>query len=350
MTNIRKVAAATGDGRVTLLEEPVPDVKPGWVLVEVFNSLVSPGTEVGGWQRFREKANNPDARAEPSRFGYSNAGIVAEVGEGVNTVKPGDRVAAVGAGYALHTDYALIPHNLCFVLPDNVSFSNGSYAMLAATALHALRRGEPEFGEFTAVVGLGIVGQLSAMLYQLAGNFVIGWDTITHRRDIAKKWGIHDTVHVGSEDSANKTMAFTKGSGLDTAVVAFGGNANKAYTDLEKCFKLSPDTHRMGRIIVVGGATFDYSSGMTNLDIRRASRIGPGYHDEKWEVGPDYPSVFMRWTTRTNVDLCLRLISEQKLAVDTLTTHTIPFEHVAEGIADAIQTPETMLGVVFRMK
>ena len=51
----------------------------------------------------------------------------------------------------------------------------------------------------------------------------------------------------------------------------------------------------MGQITVVGGASIDLPATLWNVDIRRASRTGPGYHDEAWERGEGYPPVFMRW-------------------------------------------------------
>ena len=222
--------------------------------------------------------------------------------------------------------------------------------MLAATALHALRRGKPEFGEYAVVIGLGIVGQIAGQLYKLAGNFVIGWDTIAFRTEIARKWGIDASVVVGAEDEVAKTKEFTDGQGLDTAVFAFGGDGNKALESTYQCMKSSPDGHLMGRIIVVGGATFNYSSIPTNVDIRKAGRTGPGYHDRDWEIGSDYPQVFLRWTTQTNLYLCMKLISEGQLDVDCLTSHTIPFEDVDEGISAILSEPDKIMGVVFRMK
>lgn len=328
----------------------MPCVKPGALLVEVHASLVSPGTELGGWRALNDKRKDPESHAKPRPFGYSNAGIVREVGKGVKEFKPGARVACIGAGYACHTDYSVAPHNLCFPLPDSVTFSQGSYAMLSATALHALRRGEPEFGEFAAVVGLGIVGQLTAQLYRLAGNFVIGWDTIPFRIELARKWGINAAVNIGKENEIDVTKRFTNGYGLDTGVLAFGGNGNNALQSLEKCMKRSPDGHPMGRIVVVGGTRFDYTGSTTNIDIRRASRTGPGYHDEAWEFGQDYPRVFMRWTTRTNIELCLRLMAERRLDVDVLTTHTIPLKHADKEISAILDAPDSILGVVFVRK
>ena len=109
------------------------------VLVQVHASLVSPGTELGGWQMFSEryKANTEGAREKLTLrpFGYSSTGIVLDIGKNVKHLTPGDRVACIGAGYALHTDYAVVPQNLCISLPNNVTFNQGAYAMLLATAL-----------------------------------------------------------------------------------------------------------------------------------------------------------------------------------------------------------------------
>ncbi|NQU44269.1 hypothetical protein HQ520_13350 [bacterium] len=346
----RKVAALCGDGHIRLIEQEIPAIRPGAVLVGVRASLVSPGTELGGWPQLKAKREDPDPKAKPLPFGYANAGEVIGVGEGVTEYQIGDRVACMGGGYALHTDYSLVPHHLCAPLPDNLTFEQGSYGHLAATALQGLRRGEPEFGGYAAIVGLGIVGQLAGRLHQLAGNFVIGWDTIRFRTDLAALWCVDRAVLVGHEDEVAATQEFTNGHGLDTATMAFGGDGSRAYQSLKASMKLSLDGHRMGNIVMIGSATFPWDNDTTNLDIRRSSRSGPGYHDEPWEFGAAYPPVFMRWTTQTNLKLCLRLMAEGKLPVEKLTTHRIPLQRVEEETTKILEDPDKILGVVFTME
>jgi len=347
MTDSRLIATVCSDGNIRPIEEPIPELKPGAVLVEVKSSLISPGTELGSWHSLARRREEP-TDSEPRKFGYSNSGIVAAVGEGAEEFQPGDRVGCLGAGYASHATWAVVPHHLCVRLPDNVSHDQGAYAMLVATALHAMRRCDSNFGEYTGIVGLGLVGQLSAQLFQLAGNYVIGWDMIETRRNIASEWGIHATTNVDGKQE-QRTKEFTRGMGLDSAVFAFGGDGTEAVNSITQCMKLSPDTHRMGTLVIVGGMNFDFRSVTTNLDFRRSARTGSGYHDERWEFGEPYPPVFMRWTTRTNLELCMRLISEGRLNVDCLTTHRVPLEEAEEKTAALLDSPDDLLGVVFQM-
>ncbi len=349
MQGKRIVAAKGGDGRITLLEQDIPPTGAGMVLVEVHSSLVSPGTELGGWHALRRQMESP-AGGEAKPFGYANAGVVRELGRGAGEFKVGQRVACMGAGYALHSDYAVVPQHLCVALPEGVGFDQGAYGHLGATAIHALRRGAPEFGEYVAVVGLGLIGQLTAQAYHLAGNFVIGWEQIGFRLEVARRWGIDAAVQVGREDELEATRAFTRGLGLDAAMLAFGGQADRALAGLEQCLKRSPDGHPVGRIVVVGGARFQYASTFTNADIRRASRTGPGYHDPAWETGADYPPALVRWSTRANLELCMRLIAEGRLDVDCLTTHVMPLRDVETAIPAILDDPDRILGVVFRME
>jgi threonine dehydrogenase-like Zn-dependent dehydrogenase len=346
----RLVAVQSGDGTIKVAQQDMPELKKGTVLVKVGASLVSPGTELGGWHSFAEQKRNPMPKKEQP-FGYSNAGAIIEVAEGVSEFKPGDRIACIGAGYALHTDYAVVPHNLCVPLPDNVTFEQGAYGMLFATAMQTLRRGQPEFGEYICVVGLGIVGLLTTRLYQLAGNYVFGWDKLPARVTLAKQWGIDAVVE--DENGPEATIKFTNGNGLDAAVLAMAGPCDETVDRLMRCMKHAPDGHGMGRIMIVGWPEFQYGSNsqigrMNNIDIRRCSRTGAGYHDDEWEYGPDYPPVFMRWTTKTNLKLCMRLISEGKVNVDALTTHRIQLVNVEREIDAALADPDCILGVIFK--
>lgn len=346
----RTILTFSGDGSFQLESESIPELDDGMVLVEVYASLVSPGSELGGgWSVVKSLHESPEDRP-PKRIGYSNTGIVLSVGPGVRHLQPGQRVACVGAGKALHATHACVPQNLVVPLPDNVTFEEGSYAMLLATGLQGLRRTKAEFGEYVAVAGLGMVGLITSRIFSLAGCRVIGWDTIDKRLQIARSLGIAHSINVLEKDAVQVTQDFTENHGLDHGILALGGNAEKPYDDLVAGMKVSPDGHAMGNLLIIGGAHFPYKKNLSNLNIIRSSRTGPGYHDKAWERGADYPPVFVRWHTRNNLELCLELIAEGKIDVNLMTTHVVPFEE-AEGLKPKImESPDEFLGLVFVMK
>lgn len=343
----RKYAAVTGEGKVVVEEGPCPEPGRGEVLVEVRASLISPGTEMGFVKARRQ---NPDPSAPTRPFGYANSGVVLEAGEGCEEFEPGMRVACMGAGYALHASHACVPKNLCVPLPEGVSFEEGAFCHLAATALQAIRRTAPELGEWGAVFGLGIIGQVACQLARLSGCFVMGLDMLQKRLEIARKNGADRVVDASTEDPVEAAREFTKGEGLDWAIIAFGGEATETLERAVSMMKTAPDGHKMGRITIVGGceAKIKFPTPLGNMDIRASSRTGPGYHDEAWERGADYPPVFVRWDTRRNLRLVLRLISEGRLNVKSLITHTFPLDKAPEACELLIEHPDEALGVILK--
>jgi len=342
----RKVAAIDGKGQFHVIEEPVPEPRAGQVLVEVAASLISPGTELGGVARRR--ANPSDAPPKP--FGYQNAGTVIALGEGVERFEVGDHVACMGGGYALHASHAAVPVNLTVPIPEGVSFEEAAFCHLAATALHAVRRGAPEFGENWAVAGLGVVGQLCVQFARLCGAHVVGLDRLALRLEVAAECGAEAVFNVDEGDAGERVRQFCRGHGLDAGIIAFGGDATDALHQLYEMMLPAPDTHRWGRIVVVGGATVTVglASRFGNVDIRSSARPGPGYHDEAWEHGADYPPVLVRWTTRRNLQESLRAIADGRLRVRPLITDIFPLEEAAAACEKLIGSPGEALGVILK--
>ena len=71
------------------------------------------------------------------------------------------------------------------------------------------------------------------------------------------------------------------------------------------------------------------------------------YHDEEWEHGADYPPVFMQWTTRRNLEECLRFMDTGHLKVSPLITHRVALDDAPEACEELIRNPNAALGVVF---
>jgi threonine dehydrogenase-like Zn-dependent dehydrogenase len=325
----RLEAVITGAGEVMVREAELPELKAGEVRIKVDSSLISPGTEMAG---VKDKRENPAPKVEPGVFGYANAGEIIAVNSDVKDLKVGMRVAAMGGGGAHHAQAA--------------------YACLGATSLHAVRRADVKLGEYGMVLGLGIVGNLAAQLSRINGVRVIGWEGFESRIAIAKKCGIENIVNFRRADPVAAGKEFAAPYGMDFAIMAFGGRAAEAFNSVKKCMKVSQDGHIMGNVVLVGGCLVEIGGGAHtgNLNIKIASRTGPGYHDSEYEYGKDYPNVFVQFTTQRNLREVISLISEQRLLVDPMTTHTMPLEDVGKAADLLIDHPDRAMGIILKMK
>src|SRR5260370_16109671 len=207
-------------GKVTVKDVPAPVTRPGFVLVRTAASLISAGTErmtveAGQKSLIGRAVEQPalvkqliqKARSEGVAntfnavrsklaslvaLGYSAAGKVIEVGEGVTEFRPGDRVACAGVGYASHAEVLSVPKNLCVRLPDVVSFDAAAFGTLGAISLQGVRLAELTLGESVVVIGLGLIGQLTVQLIKAHGCRGFGSDLEQNKLEVARKFGADD--------------------------------------------------------------------------------------------------------------------------------------------------------------
>lgn len=342
-----------GYGRGHVRERPTPELRSGYVLVRNRASMFSQGTQMAQVIRDRRQPR-PDAPLAIK--GYQSAGDIVAVGAGVTTRQVGQRVACMsgverypGTG-AYHADYVVVGVNLTEPIPDGVSYEHAASAHLAATAMHAVRRAELQLCEEVLVAGLGVVGQFCVRLAALAGTRVVGWDLFEVRRAAALAGGARLAVDPRASDPVPTTRAATRERGLDCAFIAFGGEGSDVFRQIVACMKVSPDTHQMGRIVIVGGFEFhhQWAAALGNLDVRSAARTGPGFLDPNYEEGRDYPPVFIPWTTQRNLEECLRLMAEGRLEMDHIVTHVFPMERAPEAVDLIVEHSDQCVGVVLR--
>jgi predicted dehydrogenase/threonine dehydrogenase-like Zn-dependent dehydrogenase len=341
------------DGRSEVVDVPIPTPQPGMLLVRTGASLVSAGTERMVVE-FAEKSllgkvrARPDlakqvldkARREgvlstveaafnrldqPMALGYSSAGTVAGLGEGVTGFRVGQRVACAGGGYAVHAEYAVIPQNLAAPLPDNVDFESGAFGTLGAIALHGLRLGQPQVGETVVVIGLGLLGLISVGLAQAAGCRVFGVDLDERRVALARSLGAEAVLREGAEQAAG---VFTQGYGADLVLICADAASNDP---VELAGELCRDR---GRVVAVGAVGMDLPRRVyfyKEIDFIVSRSYGPGRYDPVYEEGGvDYPIGFVRWTAGRNLGAFVRMIGDGRLDVRSLISHRFL---IAEGAA-----------------
>ncbi len=123
----------------------------------------------------RAKLDQPIAR------GYSNAGVVLEVGSGVSELQTGDRVVFNG----LHAEVVIVPKNLCARIPDGVTNEAAAFTVVGAIALQGVRLAQPTLGETFVVTGLGLIGLVTVQLLRAHGCRVLGIDFDARKLAIA---------------------------------------------------------------------------------------------------------------------------------------------------------------------
>ncbi len=351
MKDTHRILTIDGSGIAHVEQRETPPIPPGHVLVKNRASMFSQGTQLGGVKRVRQNPN-PDAPARV--IGYQSAGDILELGEGCERREVGQPVACMSGGGraegvgAYHADYVVVGVNLTSPIPEGVSYDAAASSHLAATALNAVRRAELQFSEDVLVVGLGVVGQFCIRFAELSGARTVGWDLYDIRLETAKKGGARLLLNPAENDPIQPMRDFTRGRGLDAAIIAFGGDSDETFQQVVDVMKVAPDTHQMGRIVIVGGFSFrhQWAASLGNLDVRSAARTGPGFLDVEYETGGDYPPVFVRWTTQRNLEEVLRLMQEGRLDVDGFITHRFPMSRAPEAVDLLVEHPDQAVGVV----
>jgi predicted dehydrogenase/threonine dehydrogenase-like Zn-dependent dehydrogenase len=370
---MKQVFQDARSAEITVAEVPSPKLLPGCVLVRTAASLVSAGTERASSEfaskNLLQKARmRPDLVREvvskisrdgllatvsavrnrldqPAALGYSSAGTIVAVGEGVSDLNPGDRVACAGAGHAVHAELACIPRMLVARIPSaQVTFDEAAFTTIGAVALHGVRNADIKLGEGVAVIGLGLLGQLTVQILKAAGCVVLGMDIFKERVDLALRLGA-DAASTSSSGFQDLCLQYSAGHGVDAILVT-------AQTASNDPVNLAGAVARNRAVVVaVGTVGMDIPRRLfydKELDFRVSRSYGPGRYDAAYEQkGIDYPIGYVRWTETRNMEAFLKLAADRKLDLLSLITHRFPITR-AHSAYDLITgtTHESFLGVL----
>jgi predicted dehydrogenase len=263
------------------------------------------------------------------------------VGERVGEYNVGDRVACAGAGYANHAEYNYVPRNLLARIPDGVSMESACSATVGAIALQGVRQTAPTLGERVAVLGLGLIGQLTVQMLRANGCRVLGYDPDESRARLAEELGADLAVSSQIEEAAER---FSRGQGMDAVIVAA---STPSAGPLEQAGEIS---RLCGRVVVVGLVGMEVPRSLyyrKELDLRMSMAYGPGRYDPDFEErGFDYPIAHVRWTEQRNLEAVLDLLADQSLRIDPLVTHRYEITEALDAYALISAGKEPYLGIV----
>jgi len=332
----------------TILEQvPAPQIKKGAVLIQTTRSLVSLGTErmlveFGKSNLIAKARQQPDKVKQvlnkiktegilptleavfnkldqPLPLGYCNVGKVIAVGDGVTEFKVGDRVASNGH----HAEFVCIPKNLVARIPDEVSDEDAAFTVIGSIGLQGIRLLNPTFGETVVVIGMGLIGLITAQLLIANGCKVIGVDLDEEKLKLSESWGVIP-FDVKKGDIVKFVEFYTNSVGADGVLITASAKNDNIISQSAQM------TRKRGRIVLVGVVGLNLSRAefyQKELSFQVSCSYGPGRYDEDYEQqGNDYPLPFVRWTEKRNFETILNAIAGKKLVVKDMISNTIALE------------------------
>jgi polar amino acid transport system substrate-binding protein len=387
-------------GEMRVLEVPVPDLRPGMILVRNYYSLISAGTESstvktarkgyigkakerprqvkqvidtlmnqGPVQTYRAVMKKLDAY---SPLGYSCVGEVIGIGgqrtevrsrkseiRGQKSVVSGQMsgnkishsefhigdLVACGGATASHCEVVAVPANLCVKLQSDADMKQAVYNTLGAIAMQGVRQADLRLGETCAIIGMGLLGQLTATLLRATAVRVVGVDIDQAMVDIA---GQHSADLALDRDSAgieSRILEYTNGIGCDAVIIT------AASSSLDPINFAGAILRKKGTVVVVGDVPtgFDREPDFYKKEIivKMSCSYGPGRYDAEYEEkGRDYPVAYVRWTENRNMQAFQEMISSGKIDISYLTTHVFKLEDAPVAYDMIVERPEPFVGIL----
>jgi polar amino acid transport system substrate-binding protein len=373
---MQQLTQKLGSGDMIIQDVPYPQLGKGMVIVKNHYSIISAGTEgstvvaarksligkakerpqqvkqvidtlkkQGPVQTYRAVMKKLDAY---SPLGYSCAGEVVEVGEGVTEFEIGDKVACAGAGYANHAEIVSVPVNLCVKLENDANLKDAAYNTLGAISMQGVRQADLRLGESCVVIGLGLLGQLAALILKASGVTVIGIDVSEAAVNQAVE---NKVVDLGLTRNAagveEQILNATKGHGADAVIIA------AATSSLDPINFAGAIARKKGKVVVLGAVPTGFDRDpywyRKELELKMACSYGPGRYDLNYEEkGIDYPLPYVRWTEKRNMEAFQSLMATKRIDIGYLTTHEFEFDNAKDAFDLVVSKSEPFTGIALK--
>lgn len=355
------------NGETALVEAPPPVLRPGHVIVDATQSLISVGTErmlvdfgkaslVSKVRQQPEKVRQVldkvitdglmttveavrSKLGQPIPLGYSHVGVVRDSAS--PKFKCGDRVVSNGP----HADVVCVPQNLCAKIPDNVSDEAATFTVIASIGLQGIRLANPTLGERFVVTGVGLIGLLTVQLLRAQGCQVLAIDFDETKLALARKFGAVTCNPATGADPVAAGLSFSEGAGVDGIIITASTKSSDPVSQAARMAR------KRGRIILVGVAGLELNRSDfydKEISFQVSCSYGPGRYDPNYEEGgQDYPIGFVRWSEQRNFQAILDLMSAGLIDVTELITHRYQFENVSEAY-DLLTNDNGALGILLQ--
>lgn len=311
------------DNQIEISDFTIRPPGEGEVLVKTVSSLISAGTELGSQEQQRTHDFTP---------GYSNAGEIVALGNGAQDYKVGDRVLSLG-GHANYVTVSSRPNSLA-PIPDGVSFDEAAFGVLGSVSIHGVRKAKIELGEFAAITGMGLVGQLALQLASQTGcDALVAIDLADMRLQVASEYATH-TMNPSVREVKSEINGLTNGRGLDIVIEASG---------YPQALLTAFDLARIGGRIMLLGSIWHRKIEVDFMPFHEKELTLVGCHQPKC---PTAETIYFPWTQQYNRRQILKMIADGRMDVQRLISHKLPYDEAAEAYRLLRDEKDKSLGVV----
>lgn len=360
-------------GKMEILEVPFPALNRGTIMVHNHFSVISAGTEgktvTDARKGYIAKAKSRQKEVKmvidmvksngllptyklvmnkleaPAPLGYSTAGEIIAIGEGVTDFKVGDFVAC-GGNTASHADVVSIPVNLAVNVPKSVDLKQAAFSTIASIAIQGLRQADLRMGENCLIIGMGIIGQLTYKILEASGIKPIGIDVSDAQVKQSKSAGINNVYNRNQEGIDEIIMNFSKGYGTDAIIITAGTSS------LDPIEYAGAMARKKAKVVIVGAVPTGFSRVnyyKKELDLKMSMSYGPGRGDINYEEkGIDYPIGYVRWTENRNMQSYIDLLASHRLDISNLISHTFTLDESPKAYDMILAREEPFAGVVIQ--
>lgn len=318
--------------RVEIREMETPDPGPGQIGIKTVYSGVSQGTERWSLTGRYGHYDHDYSQYYPCSPGYQAAGVVDVVGDDVDRFEVGDHAFTMGTHFtdpdypypgpnqASHSGYLVVDADQAWKVSPSVDLAAASLFHMAGVSRHGVRLTEIGPTDFVVVIGLGMIGQMSAQAARRAGARVIASDLLQRRVELAAAHSADRAVNPNTENLQDVVRAESP-RGADVVIDTTG--ISSMFGD---CLEL---VKHEGKIAM------------------------QGYYPDPIEI--DFHATHLRrptvtfpcgWDDEFNDDLA-RDMADGNITIEPLITHRYHYTDSAEAYQLVLDHPEESLGMVF---
>ena len=317
---------------VVCITENIDTITPGAgeLLIRNEASFISTGTELSRVYALKKGV------VYPVYPGYASIGKVEAAGEGCREFKKGDRVLFSGP----HQELQLfrIPHmsSLGMIVKlgpefDWLSSIEASILHLGLVAMNGILPADLKLGDKVCVFGLGVVGLITALLYQASGACVLGIDSVENRVSHAKKAGLENAL---AKDGDAQIAAVTGFFGKDADIVVDASGRSEGIINAIMC------CGENGQVILLGSPRTDYVCNVTEVFSRLHMKMITltGAFNGRY---PFYKKEGSRESIERNLASFAALIKSGSIKPRNIISHVLKPEAIMEAYDGLFNHPES---------